>query len=764
MKKFFLLNILMIMSSGLLAQNNAPITEIDYSGATRYTGARNIARTTDGYVMVVFEPSSAYTNQETWYAFYNSAFLNWDIAQLSNSPTNDTGNPAVFADEQGKIYATWKENSGDARRNAMFSKCTFTDPFTYSWSTPVVVDTIDNNAGVLTIDSDIYDNPFIMFSIWNDPAVYNANIYVSKSSDGGTTWVTDNLTSVFPTPNVVPFNWIDVNLTHGANGKMYAVWEDKPSETTSQYEIMLSEYAPGIGWSLPEIISPIFDGGPQLQKYVDALTPITSAVSVFQMGPAGYTFEGKSSVIYNDNGTSKVFTATFNPYYTVPKSNNEQWLGDFLSYLGLSTSSSILFVDDDNKYNNETVITSVLDSLGYSNVSPFDCGNNSGMALNIPQAADYAGKDAVIWFTGDDSNNLAFWNIADQDNTELINYLNTQGKKLIVIGIDFLYDRYGTAPDSFAVGDFVYDKLGIQSYDGQSWANDGNTGVSELNLASGNTMTTLTKLSWGQGGTRQGEPSIATDPSNNLHMVYLDDNGKHILYKKYDGVSWSDSIRIDESADTTLTTRPNISIDPNYGVYVTWQEVTEKVNGVNIYNVKYRTSSNGGTTWGSVGQLSNTSYANTGGYSTSNPTIGKKVRKAITAVNFEGGAEVIWTEANASSSLGYYIMYSRIPYVGSIVSVEDDKVSQPLDFSMDQNYPNPFNPSTTIEFKVDIDSHVSLEIYNIVGQKVDQIVNEKLVTGNYKYTWNAKEFPSGVYFAKLQSDGRQLTKKLTLLK
>jgi len=435
MKQVLTLLIMITMSFGLYAQtSNSPITEIDYANATRYCGARNIARTTDGYTIVVFEPASGWTNQEIWYANYNSAFGSWDVAQLSQSTTGTTGIPAVIADNQGHVFAAWKEKADDGTRNAMFSKCTFADAFTHSWSTPVIADTINNNTGVLTIDTDLDDNPFILFSIWNDPAIFNANIYASKSYDGGITWTTDNLTSQFPTPNVLPFNYMDVNLTHGPDGKMYAVWEDKPTEITNQYEVLFSEYDPGSGWSYPDIISPIFDGGAELQKYVDALTPISSAVSVYQMGPADYTFANESSVIYYDNGTSQVFSLAFNPVYTDPLENNQQWLSDFMNYMGLTTSSSVLFVDDDNRYNNDTTITSALSALGYNNVTVFDCGNSNGMATDIPAATDYAGKDVVIWFTGDDYKNLAFWNIADEDNPELINYLNTAGKKFMIIG------------------------------------------------------------------------------------------------------------------------------------------------------------------------------------------------------------------------------------------------------------------------------------------------------------------------------------------
>jgi len=81
-----------------------------------------------------------------------------------------------------------------------------------------------------------------------------------------------------------------------------------------------------------------------------------------------------------------------------------------------------------------------------------------------------------------------------------------------------------------------------------------------------------------------------------------------------------------------------------------------------------------------------------------------------------------------------------------------------------QNYPNPFNPSTTIEFSIPKSEYVSLKIYNLLGQEVENLVSKKLIPGNYKYTWNASQFASGVHFYKLEACGFQQVKKLVLMK
>jgi len=365
--------------------------------------------------------------------------------------------------------------------------------------------------------------------------------------------------------------------------------------------------------------------------------------------------------------TSHVVSACFNPYYIKPIDDRTQFVQDAVNYFGLSDSDDILVVDDDNRFNNEWVITDALDAMGKT-YSVFDCGDNSGMATDVPGASDLNDKELVIWFTGDDSNNLAFWNIADADNQALIDYLDIDGSRLWIVGRDFLYDRYGTAPDNFSAGDFCYDYLGIASYDAQSWADDGNTGLEQLDHAGGApAIFSVDPISWGIGGIRQGEPTIATDYYKMVHMAYYDANGSHIMYQMLTGGTedWTTPIQIDNTPADITVMRPSIAIDQNQGIYIVWMQQTDDVGGNKLYNVFYATSPDGGTTWNAPQQLSNTTYIDGNGYSVRYPTIGKKVRKAIDGV-FEGGADVVWNEASASSSLGFNIMYARIPYVGSI--------------------------------------------------------------------------------------------------
>jgi hypothetical protein len=81
-----------------------------------------------------------------------------------------------------------------------------------------------------------------------------------------------------------------------------------------------------------------------------------------------------------------------------------------------------------------------------------------------------------------------------------------------------------------------------------------------------------------------------------------------------------------------------------------------------------------------------------------------------------------------------------------------------------ENFPNPFNPSTTIEFALPKSAFVTLRVYDLLGKRVEELVNEKLEPGAYKTQWEAKGLASGVYFYRLQAGEFAETKALLLLR
>ena len=99
--------------------------------------------------------------------------------------------------------------------------------------------------------------------------------------------------------------------------------------------------------------------------------------------------------------------------------------------------------------------------------------------------------------------------------------------------------------------------------------------------------------------------------------------------------------------------------------------------------------------------------------------------------------------------------------IGEVVVNVENKIK---DFSLSQNYPNPFNPSTKIEYSIPQDGFVSLKIYNAEGEEIKQLVNAVKPAGSYSVNFNASNFPSGIYFYRLETGDYTSVKKMVLMK
>jgi len=87
--------------------------------------------------------------------------------------------------------------------------------------------------------------------------------------------------------------------------------------------------------------------------------------------------------------------------------------------------------------------------------------------------------------------------------------------------------------------------------------------------------------------------------------------------------------------------------------------------------------------------------------------------------------------------------------IDTTITFLEEKSNLPNDFILSQNFPNPFNPSTKISFELPITAMVSLKIFNVLGQEVAELINEKREAGRYEQVFNASKLGSGVYFYRL---------------
>ena len=174
-------------------------------------------------------------------------------------------------------------------------------------------------------------------------------------------------------------------------------------------------------------------------------------------------------------------------------------------------------------------------------------------------------------------------------------------------------------------------------------------------------------------------------------------------------------------------------------IWDTWGEICIKSSNNVDYDFEIEFSSNGGKNWTLIADnVDRYSEA----YSWKVPNI--ESTECLIRLNGEYGS---------TSEDFFTIMKKTI--------VENNS---PKFFAISQNTPNPFNPSTNITFTIPEAGNVTVEAFNTTGQKVDSIANEFMTAGTNSVTWNASEYPAGVYFCMVKSGKYSDTIKMTLVK
>jgi hypothetical protein len=113
---------------------------------------------------------------------------------------------------------------------------------------------------------------------------------------------------------------------------------------------------------------------------------------------------------------------------------------------------------------------------------------------------------------------------------------------------------------------------------------------------------------------------------------------------------------------------------------------------------------------------------------------------------------------------------SRVAQILDIVGITDSiylgiEVGTPVKtFLLEQNYPNPFNPTTKIQYSVPADGFVNIAVYNVLGEKVTEIVNSLQKAGSYEVNFDAANFASGMYLYRMEAGDFVSVKKMILLK
>jgi hypothetical protein len=119
---------------------------------------------------------------------------------------------------------------------------------------------------------------------------------------------------------------------------------------------------------------------------------------------------------------------------------------------------------------------------------------------------------------------------------------------------------------------------------------------------------------------------------------------------------------------------------------------------------------------------------------------------------------------DASGNFKQFVHFSALTfsYGNDPTDVPIDPAGLPRNWELAQNFPNPFNPSTTIRYALPERSHVTLKVYDALGQQVAILVNGEKPQGYHEVTFEARNLPTGVYFYRMQAGSYTETKKLLL--
>ena len=186
---------------------------------------------------------------------------------------------------------------------------------------------------------------------------------------------------------------------------------------------------------------------------------------------------------------------------------------------------------------------------------------------------------------------------------------------------------------------------------------------------------------------------------------------------------------------------------------------------VELTSFNYSISGNDVTlSWQTSGEINNMGFEierNIPGYS-----LWTKIGNAEGHGTIYGKSDYFFTDRKLNSGK-YNYRLKQMDYNGNFEYFNLNSeviIAKPEQFRLMQNYPNPFNPVTNLEFQISNLGFVSLIVYDLSGKEVIKLVNEIKEAGYYTVKFDGSSLSSGIYFYKMQFDGKETSKKMLLLK
>ena len=146
------------------------------------------------------------------------------------------------------------------------------------------------------------------------------------------------------------------------------------------------------------------------------------------------------------------------------------------------------------------------------------------------------------------------------------------------------------------------------------------------------------------------------------------------------------------------------------------------------------------------------------------------VWKKVGFVNGHGNSntpkEYSFIDKTAENSGKYFYRLKQVDVDGQFEYSPEIEVTigAPAKFELSQNYPNPFNPTTNIRFTLPEAGNVKLAVYNLLGQKVVDLINQNMEAGFHNITFNGSKLTSAIYIYRLEAGNNEMIRKMLLVK
>jgi hypothetical protein len=268
--------------------------------------------------------------------------------------------------------------------------------------------------------------------------------------------------------------------------------------------------------------------------------------------------------------------------------------------------------------------------------------------------------------------------------------------------------------------------------------------------STGGTLGVNTKVNDDAGTEWQFYPSISMDVTGNFVIVWQDFRNINwdIYFQRFTstGAALGTNIKVNDDAGSMHQKNPSISMDGVGNFVIVWQDDRYGQTDHDIIGQRYFSNGNpNGANYLIVANGPNNAV--------------------LSPVVYADNSNIIFSWQDNRRSEGWDIYAKIVSWNwNGVTNVEIIDNNMLAEFSLSQNYPNPFNPSTKIKYHISELSFVTLEVYDVLGNKVATLVNEEKPAGEYEVEFNSNGLTSGIYFYQLKAGSFIHTKKMILLR